>query len=914
MRNLLNIKLTTLVLMTSASLYGQVWTEDSFEDFSDGTLDASGQNIYISKDGAIRTINRFDLNNDGWLDLVFPHTHDRSNIVKSTTVEITSDGNLIQSELHVRGSKQVEVADLNNDGWSDLVFCPNHDGLQHPRRFVTMIYGGEDGWPASRSNGILPVYNAIAVSVADLNMDGWQDIVTLNQTAWKAGQPEGNVVRTYWGSSTGYFLTNYMELGIPGAVSMVSGDFDGNGNKDIAILSDKAITMLWPSDNTPKKDIVAHNVSKPTGIFQGDVNNDSTVDLIITSLGDAINVITGTSDRKLTGHLTIKGHRASQVEVADLDSNGKSDLILTYFNPRIAGGGEQLGAGPGSGGGVTILWNENSTPTYLEAGHAKAVTTADYNGDGHQDIAVAIHQSDTNFIANSFIYYGTGNKNFEKSNKVFQTEGAYHITTVPPEHNKSNRLVVSNIIGGTVNEKIPVYIYWGGPDDFSVENRTSIPFRSGYESSAADLNADGFADLAVLNELHHGGTDDPWGGINIFWGTENGLDIDSRTVVFEAFLGSSNIADLNKDGYLDIAVGQYANDNEEDRDNTNITIFYGSDSGFLQENREDVPCHGRSVGVQIADYDKDGWLDLVATSYLEQGIRIFYGSPDGYTQSRYDSLNIPNVGDQETADLNNDGWLDLIVASYKDMETYNFDLGISLVWGGPNGFEEWNSQWLPGFCPLGPSVADWDADGYLDLFVPHYHANLTREMLPCYLYWGGPDGFSFDNKTSLINDSGSDAVSGDFNKDGLLDLAVNNHTVDGSHVAFSKVFYNDGNRFTDPRIVELPTLGPHWGSNSDMGHIYDRSWKQTYTSSVFNFRGKKKGKLSYVADIPENASLEFAVRHAKSKEDLTNQTWVPVTAESFDVKGSRFIQYMAILKSDNGDIFPVIDKVTVKLD
>ncbi len=913
MKGLIKTHTIIILFLLNGLVYGQVWTEDSFEDFRDGTLDASGQNIYISKDGAIRTINRFDLNDDGWLDLVYPHTHDRSNIVTSTTIEISADGNLKQSELHVRGSKQVEVADLNNDGWSDLVFCPNHDGLQHPRRFVTMIYGGEDGWPASRSNGILPVYDAIAVSVADLNLDGWQDIITLNQPAWKPDQPGGNVVRTYWGSPSGYFLTNYMELGIAEAVSMVSGDFDGNGKKDIAILSDKNITLLWANEQNPNKDIVAHSISKPTGIFQGDVNNDSTVDLIITGQGDLIDVITGTSDRELSDHLAIKGHRASQVVVADLDSNGENDLILTYFNQQIAGGGELSGSGSGSREDITILWNGSMTTTHLEAHYARAVTTGDYNGDGHQDIALAIHQSDTNFITNSWIYYGKGNKDFEKSNRLFRTEGAYDITTVPPEHNKPNRLVVCNIIGGTVNEKIPVYIYWGGPDDFSVENRLSIPFRSGYESSAADLNADGFVDLMVLDELHSGGTDDPWGGINIFWGTANGLDIDSRTVVFEAYIAFSTIADINKDGYLDIAVGQYGND-DEDRQNTNITIFYGSKSGYSQDRREDVPCHGRSVGVQIADYDKDGWLDLVASSYIEQGVRIFYGSPDGYGQSRYDSLNIPNVGDLETADLNNDGWLDLIVGSYKDMETYSFDLGISLVWGGPNGFEEWNSQWLPGFCPLGPSVADWDGDGYLDLLVPHYHANGTREKIPCYLYWGGPDGFNFDNKSYLINDSGSDAVSGDFNKDGLLDLAVNNHTDDGSHVALSKVFYNDGNRFTNPRIVELPTLGPHWGSNTDMGHIYNRSWEQTYTSSIFNFRDKKKGQLSYVADIPVNASVEFLVRHAKSKEDLINQAWETVATKSFDVRGSRFIQYMAILKSDNGDSFPIIDKVTINLD
>ena len=128
---------------TGVNAFSQSWVEDSFEDFVDGTLDASGNNIYITHDGKIRTINRFDLNNDGWIDLLFPHTHDRKNIIQPTLVEISSGRDVALSQLEVDGSKQVESADLNKDGWLDLIFCPSHSGLQYPRRFVSIIYGGD---------------------------------------------------------------------------------------------------------------------------------------------------------------------------------------------------------------------------------------------------------------------------------------------------------------------------------------------------------------------------------------------------------------------------------------------------------------------------------------------------------------------------------------------------------------------------------------------------------------------------------------------------------------------------------------------------------------------------------------------------------------------------------------------------
>ena len=61
-----------------------VWIEDTHLDFADGTLDASGQNVYVSHDGTIRTIHRFDLDQDGRLDLIFNNTHDWEFFVPAT--------------------------------------------------------------------------------------------------------------------------------------------------------------------------------------------------------------------------------------------------------------------------------------------------------------------------------------------------------------------------------------------------------------------------------------------------------------------------------------------------------------------------------------------------------------------------------------------------------------------------------------------------------------------------------------------------------------------------------------------------------------------------------------------------------------------------------------------------------------
>jgi hypothetical protein len=158
-------------------------------------------------------------------------------------------------------------------------------------------------------------------------------------------------------------------------------------------------------------------------------------------------------------------------------------------------------------------------------------------------------------------------------------------------------------------------------------------------------------------------------------------------------------------------------------------------------------------------------------------------------------------------------------------------------------------------------------------------------------------------------------LAADFDKDGLLDLAVSNHTVDGDHHTFSKVFYNDGNRFKNPRIKELPTHGAHWTWGVDMGHVYDRSFEQFYESSVFHWgKNFKRGEVSFAAEMPEGTKLEITVRSASTKEKLNNKEWKTVPDKTFTLnKEDRYLQYKANFVSDNGDRYPLLDSVKIVL-
>jgi len=910
-----------------------LWIEDSFEDFSDGSLDASGQNLYVSHDGSVRSIARFDLNDDGWIDLLYMNTHDMTTNAPPVLVEVGSDRSISTSPLAFSGAMQVNVEDLNKDGYDDFVFSPNPTGIQNPRLFLTIVYGAEDGWSTQRSSNLLPVNgaghyyrgNIVLTSVADLNADGWPDIVTLNSEAWLPGQPKGMIVRTYWGSESGYLLTDYEDTGVPGATSMVSGDFNADGARDVALLrSDNTLEILWANsdpDNLFERSQIVIQGAAPNSVKTADVDDDGIIDILLSTNSGDLHVVAGKPGKSFSEQKTIEAFPASHIAVGDLDDDSYPDIVLSFFSMETAGGGELGAASKSSGSAAQILWGSDAgydkrRSTNLDAEFLKASTLGDFDGDGASDVALAIYQDTASFETESVIYYGNGDRSFTRGSRGVATEGAFCAETVSLAGSGPDLVVYCSSRGGAVGEHVPLQLYWGGESGFSVANSVNIPFRSGNGAVAADFNVDGYVDLLANNSMHAKQTfeNDPTAGANIFWGGPDGFDfsddLSGRTILRVERLATGNTADFNKDGYLDIVLGHYPLKGQDD----SVVIYYGSELGFSDDRVTKIATPGWSLGDIVADYDKDGWLDIAVIGGPQDECRIFYGSEEGFNESRRSALRVPWCVSIETADLNKDGWLDLVLGTYQDVVNKHHDLGVTIFWGNAEGYQHWNKMSLPGNTPIGTVVADFDADGYLDIFNPLYHRDLDRENVPMYLFWGGKDGFDPNNRTTLIADSGHDALAADFDRDGKLDLAVMSHTKHDTHHTFSQVFYNDGNRFADPRIEELPTAGPHWTYNRDMGHIYDRSWQQVYVSSIFDWDGGQNAlRLEYEAETPDGTSIQFEVRSAHEREGLLDAAWLVVENDgSFEVdRGARFLQYRATFVSDNGDRYPVLGRVAI---
>ena len=107
----------------------QAWT-DTGAGFASGTLGNSGQNLYVNRRGELETIHRYDIDGNGYLDLIFNDTHDAYFALPVTLAKAGPGHSLQLSELPVEGSSGVIPCDLNGDGFVDLIFLPNSSNVQ----------------------------------------------------------------------------------------------------------------------------------------------------------------------------------------------------------------------------------------------------------------------------------------------------------------------------------------------------------------------------------------------------------------------------------------------------------------------------------------------------------------------------------------------------------------------------------------------------------------------------------------------------------------------------------------------------------------------------------------------------------------------------------------------------------------
>jgi uncharacterized protein (TIGR03437 family) len=326
-----------------------------------------------------------DFNGDGLPDLVV------ANGALSFTLRIllaTHGGGFVPASGNTMsigevGSVDLAVADFNGDGILDIAAL----GQLTLTIFIGDGQGGFSPTPASPINIYgLGLFGADAIAVGDFNGDHEPDLAVVDLDA--AGD-----ILILLGDGKGNFTTapdSPLHTG-QAAKGVTVADFNMDGNLDLAITYDAANQVgillgdgMGRFSPDPKGPFPTGQL--PFAIVHGDFNGDGNVDLAVANW--FVNTMTillgdGTGGFASEPDITIaSGYTPGRIAVGDIDGDGTLDLVVPESN--ASAGNLLILLGDGKGGFQFAASGELEIP-----GGSIAITLADFNGDARLDVATA---------------------------------------------------------------------------------------------------------------------------------------------------------------------------------------------------------------------------------------------------------------------------------------------------------------------------------------------------------------------------------------------------------------------------------------------------------------------------------------------------------------------------------------------
>jgi enediyne biosynthesis protein E4 len=279
-------------------------------------------------------------------------------------------------------------------------------------------------------------------------------------------------------------------------------------------------------------------------------------------------------------------------------------------------------------------------------------------------------------------------------------------------------------------------------------------------SSFLDYDRDGDLDLFVANYVDFDITRTPakgsnryclWKGVSVMCGPRglpagrnflyqnNGdgtfADVSEKSGVSKPtgrYAFTSLVSDYDNDGWPDIYVACDSTPNIFFHNEGNGTF---SDLGLLSGTAVNEDGQEQAgMGVSTADYDLDGFFDLVKTNFADDVPTLYHNAGDGsFTDATYLAqlgVNTRFLGwGIGFFDFDHDGWKDILMVNghvYPEVETTNADSPYKqereLFWNLRNGtFLDLSAQAGPGITnrrsSRGAALGDLDNDGSLEIVV-----------------------------------------------------------------------------------------------------------------------------------------------------------------------------------------------------
>jgi hypothetical protein len=765
----------------------------------------------------------------------------------------------------ITGNTSVVAGDFNGDGKSDLAVF-NDFGLYiqvalnvTPPGASTLTFT-----PAQTLN--TPVGLTYDVKVADILGNGKLDVVLVGQNGvavFLNNTPPG-------AGAVSFAVPQVFTTGLGNNSHVAVADVNGDGKPDLLVNdgANKVAVLLntTPTGFTTLSFAATQTFAAPAGnLAVGDLNGDGKPDVVVSNYSPSSGAVAVLMNTTPTGSMTASfapaqtfdpGNNPAEVTVADLNGDGKPDLAVVnssgavslFLNQTVTGSftavfaaRQTFAIGGGYGGittadldgdgrldlvvsninqGSSIYVLQNLTPvgatTFSFAaaqtfaagdGSVGEVAVADFNGDGHPDLAL-VSGNPVSVLLNTTV---TAPVAYIQAVAVTQGQGqAIILTGAVPNGDPLKFTVTVNPSHGTLigfNSSTGQVTYtptgnYTGPDSFSftvtdtATNATSaaavvsltvalpapptppvvfapsqtFAYGGGDTIATADFNGDGKPDLAftgvaslsvqvVMNTTSHGSA-------TASFSAPMSLGVSSTTNYVA-------VGDLNGDGKPDLIVA----------DNNGVSIFMNTTPTgaatptFTPVQTFNIGGNSPPGAVTVADLNGDGKPDLVFSAGND--VRVLLNeTPTGSMTLAFAAPAAFTVGNLVTkvavGDLNGDGKPDLAVCEGIDGYFYVAVLLNQTATGSMTPTFSAPGYFVVNQNPGDLAMVDLNGSGKLDLVVANSYDGtasvLLNTMAP------GATVPTFTTQQTFFTDYGAGSVvTADLNGDGRPDLSFSVH-------------------------------------------------------------------------------------------------------------------------------------------